>query len=291
MIPTARTPAAMSRLSAAWRGKGLRVGLVPTMGALHEGHASLIRRARRECDRVVVSLFVNPLQFGPKEDFSRYPRAFAADRRLCAAAGADALYHPSAPAMYPIGFRTSVEVAGLSDVLCGAFRPGHFKGVATVVLKLLETVRPQRSYFGEKDYQQLVILKTMARDLGLPGAIVGCPLIREKDGLALSSRNIYLSPEERTNALHLSTGLRLAVENIKKGGTPKRAEALARQEISKIPKVKIDYVSVVDAKTLIPARRPEGRASALRILAAIKVGNTRLIDNLPVSCYTPNRDT
>ncbi|MDE2291790.1 MAG: pantoate--beta-alanine ligase, partial [Elusimicrobia bacterium] len=186
------SPAAVSRLSASWRRRGERVGFVPTMGALHSGHLSLIRRARRENARVVVSIFVNPTQFGPKEDLRRYPRPFRRDAALCRTAGADALYHPSPAGMYPPGFATFAEVAGLSEVLCGASRPGHFRGVATVVLKLLNQVRPDRLYLGEKDFQQLTLLRRLVRDLDLPVSVVGCRLVREPDGLALSSRNAYL---------------------------------------------------------------------------------------------------
>lgn len=285
MTIVARTPGAMRRLALAWRRQGRTIGLVPTMGALHSGHASLIERAARENDRVVVSIFVNPKQFGPNEDFARYPRAFASDRRLCARAGAHAVYHPQVAAMYPEGFSTSVKVHGLSELLCGAFRPGHFEGVATVVLKLLEAVGPDRSYFGEKDYQQLVIIKTMARDLDLPGAIVGCPIIRERDGLALSSRNRYLAPQERAWAAELNAALRLAVKALRAGASPRQAEASAKRHLVKsIPLIRIDYVSVVDAKTLLPAGRPQEKRRKIRVLAAVRLGNTRLIDNLATSC-------
>jgi pantoate--beta-alanine ligase len=276
----------MSLLRSSWEKAGLRVGLVPTMGALHEGHASLIRRARKENGRVVVSIFVNPAQFGPGEDFNRYPRAFAADRRLCAEAGADVIYHPSAEAVYLPGYRTVIEVQGLSDLLCGRWRPGHFKGVATVVLKLLETIRPGRAYFGEKDYQQLVIVKTMTRDLGLPCSIIGCPTVREKDGLALSSRNRYLSPRQRSWSVRLSAGLRQGAAAARGGASPRRVERVARREILKIPGVSIDYVSLVDSLTLAGAKRCAG---SLRLLAAIRIGRTRLIDNFPVTCYTPRK--
>lgn len=286
MIPVLCSPAAIRRLSSLWRKKGLRVGFVPTMGALHEGHASLIRRARRDNDRVVVSIFVNPTQFAPSEDFKRYPRTFAADRRLCAQAGADAIYHPSASAVYPAGHRTVVSVEGLSSRLCGAFRPGHFQGVATVVLKLLETLRPFRAYFGEKDYQQLVIIKTLARDLSLECAIIGCPTVREKDGLALSSRNRYLDSKQRAWSSRLSAGLRLGAAAVRAGAAPRRAEAVARREILKIPGVRIDYVSLVEAATLEPAKRCLG---SLRLLAAVRLGRTRLIDNVAVACYTARR--
>lgn len=255
-----RSPAALRRWRAGQRGS---VGLVPTMGALHEGHASLIRRARRECGKVVVSIFVNPTQFGPNEDYARYPRAFAADKALCAAAGADAVYAPDAAAMYPEGFKTSVEVGGLSTILEGAIRPGHFKGVATVVLKLLGAASPTRAYFGEKDYQQLLVIKTMVRDLDLPVKIVGCPIVREKDGLALSSRNRYLSPDERRRAAALNRALAT--------GDPAEARRL-------LAGYELDYVVLVDAHTL---KEATPRTRRKRILGAIRLGRTRLIDNRP----------
>lgn len=275
--------AQMTALAASWRKKGESTGFVPTMGALHEGHAALIRRARRENDRVVVSVFVNPAQFGPKEDFSRYPRSFAADSKLCAACGADAVYHPSPDEVYPEGFATSVEVRGLSELLCGRFRPGHFRGVATVVLKLLETVRPDRAYFGEKDFQQLVIIRRMVQDLGLPVSIVGCPTVREKDGLALSSRNAYLKPSERAAAPDIYATLKLGSELAtarRAGLRPARLISRLRREIlRRIKGVQIDYISLVDSATLEDAKALEGN---LRLLAAVWIGKTRLIDNVPV---------
>lgn len=273
--------AGMASLAASWRRRGESVGLVPTMGALHEGHASLLRRARRENRRAAVSVFVNPSQFGPGEDYSRYPRPFAADRRLCAELGVDVLYHPSVCEVYPAGFATSVEVGGLSERLCGALRPGHFRGVATVVLKLLETVRPDRAYFGRKDYQQLVIIRRMAADLGIPCRIVGCPTVREPDGLALSSRNAYLSPEERREAPRLHAALRLGAALAKRGVNPTRLLSRLRQKIAGIPGARIDYVTLADARSLQEARELKGK---LRLLAAIRLGRTRLIDNIALSC-------
>jgi pantoate--beta-alanine ligase len=251
------------------------------MGALHEGHASLIRKARRENRKVVVSIFVNPAQFGPKEDLSRYPRPFAADRRLCAALEVDAIYHPAVKSVYPDGFRTNVEVKGLSDLLCGAFRPGHFKGVATVVLKLFETVRPTRAYFGEKDFQQLQIIRRMTLDLGLPAQIIGCPTVRGRDGLALSSRNQYLSPFERAVAPRLHAALTLGGLLARRKMSATKITKTVRLEIMKIPEAIIDYVSLVDPETLEESKRVKGR---LRLLAAVRIGKTRLIDNIPVSC-------
>lgn len=269
----------MARLAALWKRRGFSVGFVPTMGALHEGHRSLIARARRENRKVVVSIFVNPAQFGPNEDYGRYPRTFASDRRLCADAGADAVYRPSAREVYPDGFGASVEVGGLSDVLCGKFRPGHFKGVATVVLKLLETTRPDKAYFGEKDFQQLVIVRKMAKDLDVPVRIVGCPTVRENDGLALSSRNRYLDPKERARAALLYQALRLGARAARESGKPAAGTAAARAAIAKIPGARVDYVALVGSDSLSPARVLRGR---LRLLAAVRLGRTRLIDNIPV---------
>lgn len=273
--------AEMAAQARRWRRDGASVGFVPTMGALHEGHASLIRRARKENRRVAVSVFVNPLQFGPREDYGRYPRSFAADARLCEDAGADAVYHPDVEQVYPPGFSTSVEVAGLSEILDGAFRPGHFRGVATVVLKLLETVRPTRAYFGEKDYQQLTIIRRMARDLDLDVSIVGCPTVRAADGLALSSRNAFLAPAERSAAPALYAALAFGARLAAKGAAPKPLLARVVKDLLKsLPGAVIDYVCLVDAETLLPAVRTSGR---LRLLAAVRVGKTRLIDNIPIS--------
>lgn len=273
----------MRALTSRWKAKRLSIGFVPTMGALHAGHGSLIKRAKRDCDKVVVSIFVNPTQFGPKEDLSRYPRPFSADKKLCASLGVDAIYHPSVKQAYPDGFGTLVEPpARLTEVLCGKFRPGHFKGVATVVLKLFETVNPDRAYFGEKDYQQLTIIRRMVHDLDLTVQVVGCPTIREKDKLALSSRNAYLSPAERAAAPLLHQALDAARRQAETGrGRPAGIERLAKKLIRRIPGARIDYASLVDARTLAPAQRLSGR---LRLLAAVRVGRTRLIDNLPVSC-------
>lgn len=273
-------PSRISREVASWRARGLRVGFVPTMGALHEGHASLIRRAVSENDRVVVSIFVNPLQFGPKEDLSRYPRPFAKDAALCRKEGAAALYHPSPAAMYAPGFRTHVEVEGLSELYCGASRPGHFRGVATVVLKLLNQVRPHTLYLGEKDFQQLTILRRLARDLDLGVAVVGCRLVRASDGLALSSRNAYLSGAERKAAPALYRSLKAgAAEARRAGATPASVVRAARAALSREKAFRRDYLVLVDEATLEPPRRLGGR---MRLLAAARIGGTRLIDNLAV---------
>jgi pantoate--beta-alanine ligase len=269
--PLARSKRAVAARVAAWRRAGLSVGFVPTMGALHAGHAALVRRAASECDRVVVSVFVNPLQFGPGEDYGRYPRALPADRRLVAAAGAALVYAPSVAEMYPGDFRTTVEVPAVSDLHCGAYRPGHFKGVATVVLKLFNQVRPDRAYFGEKDFQQVFILETMVRDLDVPVKVVRVPTVREKDGLALSSRNLYLSPEERRAA----PALRKALEaGAKAGAGAEKAVRLALQGTG----LKLQYAHLVDAETL---EAPTPKTRKRRLLAAAYLGKTRLIDNVP----------
>lgn len=263
-IPVVRGKAALRRLVAGWRRKGLSVGFVPTMGALHSGHAALVERAVRDNDRVVVSVFVNPLQFGPNEDYGRYPRALPADRRLVAAAGADALYAPSAAEMYPEGFTTHAEVEGLSDRFCGKYRPGHFRGVATVVLKLFNQVLPDRAYFGEKDWQQVRLLEIMVRDLDVPVRVVRVPTVREADGLALSSRNAYLTPAERRAA----PALRRALEAGRREARRPRARAetisaAVRRALAGTG-LKVQYASVWDG----------------RLLAAAYLGRTRLIDNL-----------
>lgn len=284
--PLVRSKAALASRVAAWRRKGLSVGLVPTMGALHEGHAALVRRAASECDRVVVSVFVNPMQFGPKEDYGRYPRALPADRRVCARAGASLVYAPAVAEMYPTGFRTHVEVEGLSQLYCGKFRPGHFRGVATVVLKLFNQVGADRAYFGEKDYQQVVVLETMVRDLDVPTRVVRVPTVRERDGLALSSRNAYLSAEERSAAPRLRAALEAGVEaGRRRGASPKDAESAVRRALARGP-LRLQYAAVADASTLEPAR---GMKGPRRLLAAAYLGRTRLIDNIPMKSQDKRR--
>ncbi|MGE0706587.1 MAG: pantoate--beta-alanine ligase [Planctomycetota bacterium] len=260
-----------------WRGTG-PLGFVPTMGALHEGHLSLVRAAKQRCGRVVASVFVNPTQFGPGEDLERYPRDLEGDSAKLASAGACALFTTTPDEMYPPGFCSWVTVEGsLTEGLCGARRPGHFRGVTTVVLKLLQIVAPSDAFFGEKDRQQLIVLARMARDLDLPVAVHGCPIVREPDGLAMSSRNAYLSPEERQRALALSGGLRAAQEAFRAGERDARAlEELVRARLA-AAQAREDYVSAVDPDTLAPA----GAARAETILAvAAFVGATRLIDNV-----------
>lgn len=271
-----------AEVAAARRG-GARVAFVPTMGALHAGHQSLVRAARARADEgggrgfVVVSVFVNPTQFGPKEDFAAYPRDLDRDAALAGEAGADLVFAPSVAEMYPEGFRTRVEVTGLSEPLCGRGRPGHFQGVALVVAKLLNIVQPDLSVFGQKDAQQAVIIRRLARDLALPGEIVVAPTVREADGLAMSSRNAYLSAEERRAALALSRGLFDAQDAWADGerdGT--RLVALVRSRLDAEARVAAEYVELVDADDLSPWT---GRGPALLAVAA-RVGPARLIDNV-----------
>lgn len=271
-----RTARALQTLAARWRARGETIGFVPTMGALHAGHLSLVRRSRRENQRTVVSIFVNPTQFGPREDLSRYPRPFREDVALCRAAGVDAVFAPSAAGFYPAGFQTWVTVEDLSRPLCGPFRPGHFRGVATVVLKLLNAAQPHRAYFGEKDYQQWRVVERMARDLDMPVRIVPCPTVREKDGLALSSRNRYLSDAERRAAPVLRRALRAAAQVLRSRRNAAAAERAARRLLAQGGLRRVQYVSVVDARGLRPWRPGAGPAL---IAAAVFVGRTRLIDN------------
>lgn len=251
------------------------------MGALHEGHTQLIDRARQLAGakgRVVVSIFVNPTQFGPKEDFSRYPRPLAADLNLCAAHGTDLVFHPTPEAMYPAGYSTFVEETTASQRLCGASRPGHFRGVCTVVSKLFQILRPQAAVFGLKDFQQCAVIRRMVRDLNLPVRIVPVPTVREADGLALSSRNRYLSPEERAQAPVLRAALLQARKAWQQGETrPAQIRRLIIKTITTMPLARIDYVEVADATTLEPVNRVRGNCV---LAVAVFFGKTRLIDNL-----------
>ncbi len=259
-----------------------RLALVPTMGFLHEGHLSLIREGRKRADEVAVSIFVNPTQFGPKEDLSRYPRDFDGDVAKCGAAGAAVVFAPAPEEIYPPGFQTHVEVEQVSQGLCGERRPGHFRGVATVVTKLLAMFRPQVALFGEKDYQQLQVIHALNRDLNLGVQILGMPTVREPDGLAMSSRNAYLSAEERERALALSRGLS-AARSLAAQQAEVEAAALkeaVRRELQRA-NVREDYVEVVDAVTLRPVDRVK-RGERVRILVAGFLGATRLIDNAPL---------
>jgi len=254
------------------------VGLVPTMGALHEGHRSLMRRARRECASLTVSIFVNPTQFAPNEDFTRYPRPEADDLSACEAEGVDLVLMPAVEEVYPNGATTTVSVGPLSRILEGASRPGHFDGVATVVSKLLNIGQPDRAYFGQKDAQQLLVIRRMVRDLLFPVEIVGCPIVRDESGLALSSRNVYLSEEECAQALSLSRGLRRA-EAAWLGGmrNAPALRSLVHDDIAAQPLARIDYVSLADMETLGEC---EGRVTRDALLSlAVRFGTTRLIDN------------
>lgn len=265
-----------------WRKEGLSVGLVPTMGYLHEGHESLIKRAVAENDKVVVSVFVNPMQFGPKEDLASYPRDIDADSRLCEAAGASLIFHPEPEEMYEESFCSFVDMTGLTNALCGLSRPVHFRGVCTVVNKLFNIVMPDRAYFGEKDAQQLAVVKRMVKDLNMDIEIVGCPIIREADGLAKSSRNTYLSPESRKQAVILSKSIFMAKQMMLDGekDAAKVKKAMVDM-INTMPLADIDYVEIVDVNTMKNIDRIEGD-----ILCAIAVnigGEARLIDNCMLS--------
>lgn len=270
--------AEMKALARSWARAGKRIGFVPTMGYLHEGHLSLVRESKRRADVTVVSIFVNPTQFGPNEDYKKYPRDLAKDAAYLERGGIDCLFHPEAAEIYPPGYRTFVEVEGLQDRLCGRSRPGHFRGVATVVLKLFEIVRPDLAFFGAKDAQQVLIIGRMAADLDLDVEVVTCPLVREADGLALSSRNAYLSPEERKAALALSTGLRWAEKAVAAGERDAaRLVAGVRSILEAEPLARVDYVEAVDPGTLEPV---DGISGEVLLALAVFIGATRLIDNV-----------
>ena len=270
----------MQKASLTLKQRKLSIGFVPTMGALHEGHLSLIRKARSENDAVVVSIFVNPLQFGPAEDFKRYPRPLHQDLSLCRKEKVDIVFHPDPSQMYPQGFKTNVEVFELGDVLCGADRQGHFKGVTTVVAKLFNAVLPDRVYFGQKDCQQAVIIKRMVKDLNFPLEVKVMPIVRQQDGLALSSRNVYLTPEQKREALVLSQALAEARALVTKG-LRSASELLKhlQQLISSKRNARIDYVAVVDLDTLRPVEKIRG---GCLIALAVRFGRTRLIDNIVI---------
>ncbi len=260
-----------------WKAQGLSVGFVPTMGYLHEGHESLINKAVEGNDRVVVSIFVNPMQFGPTEDLDKYPRDLERDSKLCERAGANLIFHPEKEEMYFDDFSSYVDINGLSDELCGKSRPVHFRGVCTVVTKLFNIVSPDRAYFGEKDAQQLAIIRRFVRDLNIDVEIIGCPIIREEDGLAKSSRNTYLSKEERQAALILSQSLNLAKDAINSGERDSKAVIdLISKNIKKEPLAKIDYVEVVDSLSMAAVEKIE---KSVLVAIAVYIGKTRLIDN------------
>jgi len=279
-------PGAMRAWSDEQRRRGGRLALVPTMGALHDGHLSLIERATGEAGLVVVSIFVNPLQFDRHADFDRYPRPIDQDVDRCARAGVDAVYAPTAAAMYPDGFETHVEPGPLADVMEGAMRPGHFRGVLTVVTKLFAAVGPQVAMFGEKDFQQLTVIRRMARDLDLGVEVVGAPIVREPDGLAISSRNALLSEDDRAAAVCIPTGLSAAIEACRTG--EREASAIvdvARRVVEAEPRARLEYAEVFDPVTLHPVDEVSAEA---RIAIAAWLGGVRLIDNGPL--YSPAHD-
>ena len=258
-----------------WRKEGYTVGLVPTMGFLHEGHASLIKKCREQNDKVVVSVFVNPTQFGPNEDLEAYPRDLEKDKALCESLGEDLIFHPEPSEMYQ-NPKTYMNIEGLSDNLCGKSRPIHFKGVCTVVSKLFNIVAPDRAYFGQKDAQQLAIIKKMVQDMNFDVEVVGCPIVREEDGLAKSSRNTYLSDEERKAALCLSKSVKKGMEIIKEGISAKEVLDEMKKVINQEPLAKIDYVSMVDSLTMEDVETVD---RDVLVAMAVYIGKTRLIDN------------
>ena len=261
----------------AWKREELTIGFVPTMGYLHEGHKSLMEAARANNDKVVVSVFVNPMQFGPNEDLESYPRDFEKDSALCESVGVDLIFHPEPEEMYADGFCSYVDMNGLTTELCGKSRPIHFRGVQTVVLKLFNIVKPDTAYFGQKDAQQLAVIKRMVKDLNVDTEIVGCPIVREADGLAKSSRHTYLNPDERKAALILSRSLKLGRELIENGETDSKAVIKAiTDSINTEPLAKIDYVDVVDFDTITPVDKI---GKSVLVAIAVYIGKTRLIDN------------
>jgi pantoate--beta-alanine ligase len=282
-LPVVRSVAALRHEVSRWRNAGKTVALVPTMGALHAGHLALVEQARALCDRVVASLFVNPAQFAPHEDFARYPRDEASDAAKLAAARTDLLYAPPLEEIYPLGFAASIDVGAIAAGQEGRFRPGHFRGVATVVAKLLLQASPDVACFGEKDYQQLQVVKRLVRDLDIPVRIEGVATVREPDGLALSSRNLYLSPVERAVAPALYRVLGEAAVRLEAGEAAAPTLADAAAALMRAGFAKIDYVEACDALTLAPLERADRPG---RLLAAAWLGKTRLIDNVPMAAAT-----
>ncbi len=260
-----------------WKREGLIVGFVPTMGYLHEGHASLMKRARLDCDKVVASIFVNPMQFGANEDLDSYPRDLEADAKLCESIGVDLIFHPEVEEMYADGFCSFVDMNGLTKELCGKSRPIHFRGVCTVVSKLFHIVTPDKAFFGQKDAQQLAVIRRMVKDLNMDIEVVGCPIVREEDGLAKSSRNTYLNEEERKMALILSKTIRLGEKLAEDGMTnAKELVAAMKENLEKEPMAKIDYVEAVSMDTIEKVDKIEGN---VLVAMAVYIGKTRLIDN------------
>ena len=280
-IDLTRTVAGLRQRTSRWRAAGNSIGLVPTMGALHAGHLALVAEARAQRDRVVVSIFVNPAQFGAGEDLGSYPRREAQDRAALSALGVDLVFAPATQEMYPQGFATQVSVSGITERLCGAHRPGHFQGVTTVVAKLLLQCLPDVAYFGEKDYQQLQAIRRMVRDLDIPVAIAAVPTVRERDGLTLSSRNAHLSADERAIAVNLSAILKAIAETLSGGRSSVAVElARGRRALMRAGFDRVDYLEVRDAESLDPVEVVEHPA---RALAAVHIGATRLIDNVPIA--------
>lgn len=262
------------------RREGHSIGFVPTMGAFHEGHLSLMRRSKADNDVTIVSIFVNPTQFGPQEDFASYPRDLARDALQAQQIGVDLIFAPAVEEMYPEGYNTWITVeGGLTSGLCGRYRPGHFRGVTTIVGKLFNIVQPDRAYFGEKDYQQLQVIRRMTRDLNMPITIIAVPTVREADGLAMSSRNAYLSPPERAVAPRLYEALQAGARIVKNGGTGAQAVAAATEMLEKEPLIQIQYLEAVDPETLADKKNS---GAPLVLAAAIFIGKTRLIDNVIV---------
>lgn len=283
-MQTARTLDVLRNIVARLRADGSTVGLVPTMGALHDGHLTLVRRAREACDHVVASIFVNPTQFGPNEDLDAYPRQLAEDSAMLEAEGCALLWAPDANEMYPDGFVTSIRVSEVSEGLCGAARPGHFDGVATVVNKLFNQVLPDMAFFGEKDFQQLAVIRAMARDLDLtrPHAlqVIGVPTVREADGLAMSSRNRYLSESDRAAAATLPQAMKTAITRIEEGQPVPPVLAALEADLLNAGFASVDYAVLADAASLAPIERLSGGSA--RLLVAARIGGTRLIDNMAV---------
>lgn len=276
-----KTISEVREIVSSWRKEGLSVGLVPTMGFLHEGHQSLIEKSVSHNDRTVVSVFVNPIQFGPNEDLEAYPRDLEHDKALVEKAGGDLIFHPEPSEMYPGHFTSFIDTTETTELLCGAVRPIHFRGVCTVVGKLFNIVCPDRAYFGQKDAQQLATIRRFVRDLNFPIEIIPCPIIREEDGLAKSSRNTYLSPEERKAALILSKSLRLGREAIEKGEeNPQRVINIIKENLSTEPLARIDYVEIVDFENIQRVEKIEGETL---VAIAVYIGKTRLIDNFIIT--------
>ncbi|NIQ02519.1 MAG: pantoate--beta-alanine ligase [Nitrospinaceae bacterium] len=277
------TIAGMKVWSKATRAAGKTIGLVPTLGGLHDGHLSLVQRSLATCDATVVSVFVNPTQFGPGEDFDRYPRDLESDRRKLEAAGVAVMFHPSVEAMYPRGYKTFVDVEAITDALCGKSRPGFFRGVATVVLKLFNIVQPHQAFFGEKDFQQLAVVETLVRDLNLDVSLVRLPIFREPDGLAMSTRNLYLSPAERKSARVLSRALEEAQQRVRRGEQScDQLRTRLRNRIESENHAQVDYVSICDPETF---REKDHVGDRALIALAVRIGQTRLIDNCLVRSF------